>query len=83
MMKNTPGPLAPPDRRLNAHIPEKEQLKNILLVIESFTWTTFTTKNRDNGREATTSIKDPRVRMFANTLGPSSQAKTKWWNNRT
>ena len=39
MMKNTPGPLAPPDR----------SLPSLKMTALSYSWTTFTMKNRENG----------------------------------
>ena len=45
------------------------------IIIISFTCTTFTTQNRDKGREATIRNKEPIVRIREQMLGPSSQAR--------
>ena len=41
----------------------------------NFTWTTLTTKKRDNGNVTAISRQDSRVSSWANRLGPSSQTK--------
>ena len=65
MMKNTPGPRAPPVRR-------RPSLKMTAL---SYSWTTLTTKMRLRGKVATISIKEKMVRAMAQMPGPSSQAE--------
>ena len=42
------------------------------------TWTTFTTKKRDRGRETTISMREVIVIRRAQIPGPSSQAKWSW-----
>ena len=46
-----------------------------------FTWTTLTTKKRENGREARTRSIDPRVMNCANNPGASSHCPDPLWNN--
>ena len=46
-----------------------------------FTWTTLTTKKRENGREARTRSIDPRVMNWANNPGASSHCPDPLWNN--
>ena len=64
-MKKTPGPLAPPE----------SSLPSLKMTALSYSWTTFTTKRRERGRETTMSISDPIVMMRAQIPGPSSQTE--------
>ena len=64
MMKKTPGPLAPPDKSL----PSRK------MTDLSYSWTTLTTKKSERGRETTTKRREPRVKKFAKSPGPSSHS---------
>ena len=63
MMKNTPGPLAPPDN----------SLPSLKMTALSYSWTTFTTNIKESGRETRMRNKDPIVMTRAQIPGPSSQ----------
>ena len=65
MMKNTPGPLAPPDR----------SLPSLKMTARSYSWTTLIVYRREKGSVATIRMKDTMVSRKLHTPGPSSHAE--------
>ena len=64
MMKNTPGPRAPP----------VTNLPSLKMTALSYSWTTFTTKKRERGREMRMRRTEVRVIMWEQRPGPWLQS---------
>ena len=68
-MKNTPGPLAPPDNNL----------PSLKMTALSYSCTTFTTNIRDSGSETRMRRTEMSVSMWAQRPGPSLQSMSGCW----
>ena len=83
-MKKTPGPRAPPDNRRPSRnmTALSYSLKHYINALSNvtkckiYTWTTFTTKSRENGRVTKISSTEQMTIRWAQIPWPSSHAKT-------